>query len=594
MTNTGSSVISGSAGGLVGVTPGSAITGFPPGTATGGIVTGSTAPGPAALISAQAAYTSGRNQVPTTVIGAGLGGLILGEGAYAVLGSATLVGNLTLNGGGNPNAVFIFDTASDLSTASGSTVTLTNGTQACNVFWLVGTSATLGTSSTFVGHVIAGIAISATTAAHVSGSLVALTGAVTLDSNTITNDNCATVVPPSVVSPAQTSTIDSVTPAACVTSGPTTVTLNGSFPTPLTSVSINGTNIPTTNWVQSTTKVTVTTTVASTAPVTIQLYNGSIPLLAVQTFICAPAAVVPIVPVVVPSVPTVTTATIHVIKIVNNKYGGTAVPGDFQISLRHWGVDVAGSPDVGMASPGRTYIVAPGTYVVGEVDGALFSKYINSFDIQNQTTNFIDVKAGDDITVVQTNTELAVPTAVVPPVTPTPPATTTGVALVQIYHMNNFQETLAIETSKLSAPKLPSAKYVPVKLGESIGIISIPKLSEVYPIVQGTDAKDLEKGVGHFVGSVMPGVKDNTVLAGHRDSVFSKLGKLVVGDLVTISTSDGTYIYSVTKMKIVLPTDKTVIVPTPNATLTLITCYPLYYIGSAPKRYIVSANLVNQ
>ncbi len=104
----------------------------------------------------------------------------------------------------------------------------------------------------------------------------------------------------------------------------------------------------------------------------------------------------------------------------------------------------------------------------------------------------------------------------------------------------------------------------------------------------------VEKGVGHFVGSVMPGIKDNTVLAGHRDSVFSKLGKLVVGDLVTISTSDGTFIYSVTKTRIVLPTDKTVIVPTPNATLTLITCYPFYYIGSAPKRYIVSADLVNQ
>ncbi len=104
----------------------------------------------------------------------------------------------------------------------------------------------------------------------------------------------------------------------------------------------------------------------------------------------------------------------------------------------------------------------------------------------------------------------------------------------------------------------------------------------------------VEKGVGHFVGSVMPGIKDNTVLAGHRDSVFSKLGKLVVGDLVTISTSDGTFIYSVTKTRILLPTDKTVIVPTPNATLTLITCYPFYYIGSAPKRYIVSADLVNQ
>ncbi len=169
----------------------------------------------------------------------------------------------------------------------------------------------------------------------------------------------------------------------------------------------------------------------------------------------------------------------------------------------------------------------------------------------------------------------------------------TGVALVQIYQENNFQASTKIEIAKLDRPAITSAVYTPVKLGEVIGIITIPKLSETYPIVQGTDDKSLKAGVGHYVNSVMPGVKDNTVLAGHRDTVFSKIGKLKIGDFIVIKTSSGTFNYSVTGTRIVQANDKTVIVPTPTATLTLSTCYPFYYIGSAPDRYIVSAKLVN-
>jgi hypothetical protein len=106
----------------------------------------------------------------------------------------SLTGNLTLDGGNNPAAVFIFDTSFALTTASASTVTLTNGAQACNIFWLIGSSATLGTGSTFVGHVIANTGVVATSGAHIAGSLVSLTASVTLDNNLITNDNCAAVV----------------------------------------------------------------------------------------------------------------------------------------------------------------------------------------------------------------------------------------------------------------------------------------------------------------------------------------------------------------------------------------------------------------
>jgi sortase A len=168
----------------------------------------------------------------------------------------------------------------------------------------------------------------------------------------------------------------------------------------------------------------------------------------------------------------------------------------------------------------------------------------------------------------------------------------TGVALVQIYQMNDFQKSINIENSKLDAPQPTQSKFTPIKLGEIIGVISIPKLAETYPIVQGTDDKDLKLGVGHYVDSVMPGVKDNSVLSGHRDSVFSKLGQLKKGDLVIVRTSSGTFTYQVRKSWIVLANDRTVIVPTPTATLTLTTCYPFFYIGSAPKRFIVSADLV--
>jgi len=169
-----------------------------------------------------------------------------------------------------------------------------------------------------------------------------------------------------------------------------------------------------------------------------------------------------------------------------------------------------------------------------------------------------------------------------------------GVALIQIYQMNDYQAATSTEIAKLDSPMITQSAYTPIKLGELIGIITIPTLNETYPIVQGTDDNDLKHGVGHYVDSVMPGVKDNSVLAGHRDSVFSKLGQLKIGDLVIVKTSSGTFTYSVIKTRIVWANDRTVIVPTPTAILTLSTCYPFYYIGSAPKRYIVSAQLLNK
>lgn len=130
------------------------------------------------------------------------------------------------------------------------------------------------------------------------------------------------------------------------------------------------------------------------------------------------------------------------------------------------------------------------------------------------------------------------------------------------------------------------------KVGQIIGTLTIPRIKSSLPIIEGTGAKELKRGVGHYVGSVIPGVSDNSVLAGHRDSVFRKLGEVKIGDLITVKNDYGSFVYEVHKIRIVKANDRTVIVPTTDAILTLSTCYPFRYIGNAPNRYIVQAGLV--
>lgn len=128
--------------------------------------------------------------------------------------------------------------------------------------------------------------------------------------------------------------------------------------------------------------------------------------------------------------------------------------------------------------------------------------------------------------------------------------------------------------------------------GDDIGSLTIPILNRKLPIIQGTGAAELKKGVGHFTQSVLPGEKDNCVISGHRDTAFRQLDKLKLGDEIIVQTSTGTFTYKVTGTRIVHENDKTVIVPMNHAVLTLTTCYPFDFIGAAPDRYIVSANLV--
>jgi len=143
----------------------------------------------------------------------------------------------------------------------------------------------------------------------------------------------------------------------------------------------------------------------------------------------------------------------------------------------------------------------------------------------------------------------------------------------------------------LSAPDKSLYPVYPAE-GDNIGSLTIPALKRKLPILQGTGDVELKKGVGHFNQSVLPGEKDNCVLSGHRETVFRQLGNLKIGDTLIVQTSAGTFTYEVSGTRIVHADDKTVIVPTDHAVLTLTTCYPFNTPGYFPDRYIVSADLV--
>lgn len=134
-------------------------------------------------------------------------------------------------------------------------------------------------------------------------------------------------------------------------------------------------------------------------------------------------------------------------------------------------------------------------------------------------------------------------------------------------------------------------RSVPEK-GERFADLMIPKLDLRLPIVEGTGEKELKKGIGHYTDSVFPGEPDNAVLAGHRESRFRDIGRLKKGDRIIVETRDeGTFVFSVKKTWVTDKDDRSVIVSRDESVLTLITCYPFHYVGAAPERYIVQAEL---
>ena len=204
VTNTGPTIVNGD----LGLSPGTSVTGFPPGTVNGvqHVTDAAAAQAQADLVTAYDA-ASGQTTAVTMVSG-DLGGQTLTPGIYKSTSALGITGTVTLDGQGNPDSVFLFQVGSALTTASASRVLLVNGAQACNVFWQIGSSATLGTDSNFLGTILALASVTVNTGASVSGRVLARNGAVTLDTNPVSRPTCAApvvvptpVVPPPVVPP---------------------------------------------------------------------------------------------------------------------------------------------------------------------------------------------------------------------------------------------------------------------------------------------------------------------------------------------------------------------------------------------------------
>lgn len=311
ITNTGVTTINGDAGGDIGLHPGTAFPGQASVTVSGTVHLAD-AVALQAKTDLETAYDDAVGRLPVITMPAELGGKTLTPGVYVSdTGEFQITGTLTLDAQDDPDGVFVFKTDSTLITGVDSEVNLINEARYCRTFWQVGSSATLGTDSHFVGHIFALTSIAANNGATVQGQLLARNGAVTLDTNTITNGICADA------------------------------------PAPLK-------------------------------------------------------------------------ATLKIIKHVINDNGRTAVASDFNLHIKASGTDVAGSPALGVESPGNTYTLDAGTYIVSE---DAFAGYTASFSGDSDASGSITLASGDSKTVMITNNDIAV--VVTPPVAATPPVAVT-------------------------------------------------------------------------------------------------------------------------------------------------------------------------
>lgn len=163
------------------------------------------------------------------------------------------------------------------------------------------------------------------------------------------------------------------------------------------------------------------------------------------------------------------------------------------------------------------------------------------------------------------------------------------------------RQSLAAETPAASpiAPPPPDAAPRPsppaptvVVRGSAIGSLSIPRVRLSAIVLHGSDARTLRRGPGHLENTALPGDSGNVVIAGHRDSFFRPLRNVRLGDDIFLDTPGERFRYRVTSLRVVHPRDLSVLEPTGEATLTLITCYPFWVLGNAPDRYIVRATRV--
>ncbi|WP_258265115.1 class D sortase [Rossellomorea sp. SC111] len=153
-------------------------------------------------------------------------------------------------------------------------------------------------------------------------------------------------------------------------------------------------------------------------------------------------------------------------------------------------------------------------------------------------------------------------------------------------------ETVISDLEDKNQFESPASQYS-FNPGDIIGILQISKLNKELPIIEGTDESELERGVGHYSSTKLPNQQDRIFLAGHRDTVFKKMGELQKGDKLTLQMKAGTHTYEIFETLIVKETDLSVLKSTaPQEVLTLSTCYPFEYLSSTTERYIINARRI--
>ena len=162
-----------------------------------------------------------------------------------------------------------------------------------------------------------------------------------------------------------------------------------------------------------------------------------------------------------------------------------------------------------------------------------------------------------------------------------------GMVAYETVEARRFQAEQAAVFARAAQAYAP----VTVRSGSLVGMLDVPRLNLTTPVIEGDDDTTLKRAVGHLPDTALPWEPGNTAFAGHRDGLFRPLKDIKIGDEIRFRTSRDEYKYRVTGTTIVTPDDVSVLEPD-AASLTLITCYPFYFVGNAPKRFIVRAERI--
>jgi len=165
--------------------------------------------------------------------------------------------------------------------------------------------------------------------------------------------------------------------------------------------------------------------------------------------------------------------------------------------------------------------------------------------------------------------------------------------LYQAYQARRFQQQLSDIRPAIATAGSMSAVPVSVVRDGTLGRIEIARLGVTAMIMEGVDESTLRHAVGHVPGTPLPGRQGNVAIAGHRDTFFRGLRNVRHGDEITLTTLDGSYRYRVDTTQLVRPEDTQVLNGSDDSILTLVTCYPFYFVGPAPKRFIVRAHKIS-